>query len=304
MVPTSHVFILCLQGEDYYLIKWKDWSNAHNSWEPKSNLDCRDLLDEFHARGTKRKFDFEDDLPISKKSRVDEIFQKLKPMNSNISPMQLLSVSSPTKGGKPLFKGLIASGGKYKPKNTPVAGKPLNPRSKAYKTKKVEIQRALKEWETHLNSISKDPAAISVENNIDLEGPPENFEYINDYKPMEGIIIPNDPLVGCECEDCYENKKGCCVAGCGSEFAYYKNKRLRVVKGTPIYECNKRCKCGPDCPNRVVQLGRKFKLSIFRTANGRGWGVKTLQKIKKGSFVVEYVGEVVLFTVPLKRYNL
>ena len=44
--------------------------------------------------------------------------------------------------------------------------------------------------------------------------------------------------------------------------------------------------------NRVVQLGRKYKLCIFRTSN-RGWGVKTLQRIPKGSFVVEYVGEVI-----------
>ena len=30
-----------------------------------------------------------------------------------------------------------------------------------------------------------------------------------------------------------------------------------------------------------------------RTDNGCGWGVKTLEKIKRGSFVVEYVGEVI-----------
>ena len=35
-----------------------------------------------------------------------------------------------------------------------------------------------------------------------------------------------------------------------------------------------------------------FQLAIFRTSNSRGWGVKTLQKIKKGTFVMEYVGEV------------
>ncbi|XP_071133777.1 histone-lysine N-methyltransferase SUV39H2-like [Mytilus edulis] len=289
------------EGEEYYLIKWKDWSNAHNSWEPKANLECTDLLEEFHVRGTKRKFEYDDSVPISKRSRVDEIFQKLKPMKGKISPLQLLSVSSPVKGGKPIFKGLIATGGKYKPKYKPSAGKPLNPRSKAYKQKKVEIIKALKEWQVHLNAISTDPAGIVVENNIDLEGPPENFVYINDYKPMEGIIIPNDPLVGCECDSCLDNKKKCCVTQCGSEFAYYKNKRLRVLKGTPIYECNKRCKCGPECPNRVVQLGRKCKLSIFRTINGRGWGVKTLQKIKKGSFVVEYVGEVITDVEAEKR---
>ncbi len=36
-----------------------------------------------------------------------------------------------------------------------------------------------------------------------------------------------------------------------------------------------------------------MKLCIYRTDNGCGWGVKTLENIKKGSFVVEYVGEVI-----------
>ena len=35
-----------------------------------------------------------------------------------------------------------------------------------------------------------------------------------------------------------------------------------------------------------------LQLAIFRTSNSRGWGVKTLQKIKRGTFVMEYVGEV------------
>ena len=34
-------------------------------------------------------------------------------------------------------------------------------------------------------------------------------------------------------------------------------------------------------------------LVSFRTDNGCGWGVKTLEKIKKGQFVVQYVGEVI-----------
>jgi hypothetical protein len=37
----------------------------------------------------------------------------------------------------------------------------------------------------------------------------------------------------------------------------------------------------------------KVKLCIYRTDNGCGWGVKTLENIRKGSFVVEYVGEVI-----------
>ena len=50
--------------------------------------------------------------------------------------------------------------------------------------------------------------------------------------------------------------------------------------------------CISDCPNRVVQHGRRCPLVIFRTENGRGWGVKALKSIKKGTFVMEYVGEV------------
>ena len=32
---------------------------------------------------------------------------------------------------------------------------------------------------------------------------------------------------------------------------------------------------------------------IFRTSDGRGWGVKTLDFIRKSQFVMEYVGEII-----------
>jgi [histone H3]-lysine9 N-trimethyltransferase SUV39H len=41
----------------------------------------------------------------------------------------------------------------------------------------------------------------------------------------------------------------------------------------PIYECHSGCACGEDCPNRVVERGRKVPLQIFRTDDGRGWGL-------------------------------
>lgn len=53
-------------------------------------------------------------------------------------------------------------------------------------------------------------------------------------------------------------KKGCLVG-------FYLNSR------NPIYECNRRCKCGPDCKSRLVQKGRTVPLEIFKTAD-RGWG--------------------------------
>ena len=68
-----------------------------------------------------------------------------------------------------------------------------------------------------------------------------------------------------------------------------------------MYECNKRCSCDESCTNRVVQKGRKHKLAIFRTDNGCGWGVKAMENIKAGSFVVEYVGEVITSEVAEER---
>lgn len=37
----------------------------------------------------------------------------------------------------------------------------------------------------------------------------------------------------------------------------------------------------------------QFKLGIFKTDDGRGWGVKALESIAKGKFIVEYVGEII-----------
>merc|ERR1719414_1326221 len=84
---------------------------------------------------------------------------------------------------------------------------------------------------------------------------------MNSYKPSEGIIIPDDPPIGCECIDgkCgLKTEKTCCPSLNGHMMAYTAAGRLRVEVGTPIYECNKRCKCGKDCTNRVVQRGRKM----------------------------------------------
>lgn len=48
----------------------------------------------------------------------------------------------------------------------------------------------------------------------------------------------------------------------------------------------------------------QFKLGIFKSDDGRGWGVKALEKIPKGRFVVEYVGEIVTSDEAIRRSNL
>ncbi|KAH1188022.1 hypothetical protein KIL84_012410 [Mauremys mutica] len=159
-----------------------------------------------------------------------------------------------------------------------------------YVVQKAKQRRALWRWERQLNAKRNHKGRIVVENEVDLDGPPRDFVYINEYKVGEGISL-TQVAVGCECRDCLaEAAGGCCCPGASRhKFAYNELGQVRIRAGLPIYECNARCRCGAECSNRVVQRGIRYDLCIFRTANGRGWGVRTLEKIRKNSFVMEYI---------------
>ncbi|XP_010494395.1 PREDICTED: probable inactive histone-lysine N-methyltransferase SUVR2 isoform X2 [Camelina sativa] len=68
------------------------------------------------------------------------------------------------------------------------------------------------------------------------------------------------------------------------------------LKRKVIKECWNKCGCMRKCGNRVVQQGIHNKLQVFFTPNGRGWGLRTLEKLPKGAFICEFAGEIL--TVP------
>lgn len=163
--------------------------------------------------------------------------------------------------------------------------------------------RQLQNMKKFQDNINKEDQSknLSVENDVDLEIPPmEDFTYTNDVIPRDGIVIDDNPPFGCTCTDdggqcTYGSKSECCPrinTENPNNFAYTKRGILRVKQGTPIYECNKACKCPETCWNRVVQKGRKQTLSIFKTKE-RGWGVRTERAIAKGQYICEYVGEII-----------
>ncbi len=240
---------------------------------------------------------------LDKKQRIEELMERILMKTPDITPLTLLS-QSPLKKNEQRFTGLLTYSRVPRKMNLAPGSSINNKRSKAHRQFKLEMEKAIKQWERNINAIDKDPAPILVENKVDLDLPPETFTYIGNYLAGVNVEIPDDPIVGCECENCLENKKHCCGSNAGAEFAYYKYGRVRVPPGTPIYECNRRCACAAECPNRVVQHGRKHRVSIFKTHNGRGWGVKALQKIKKGCFVMEYIGEVGIVGMLLKLKSL
>ncbi|XP_054816935.1 histone-lysine N-methyltransferase SUVR4-like [Prosopis cineraria] len=59
-----------------------------------------------------------------------------------------------------------------------------------------------------------------------------------------------------------------------------------------IKECWRKCGCDMQCGNRIVQRGLRCKLQVFFTSDKKGWGLRTLEDLPKGSFICEYVGEI------------
>lgn len=58
-----------------------------------------------------------------------------------------------------------------------------------------------------------------------------------------------------------------------------------------ILECNAKCSCNiKKCNNRVIQNSSRVKLVLFKTKS-RGWGIKTIDDIPKGTFIGIYTGE-------------
>lgn len=70
------------------------------------------------------------------------------------------------------------------------------------------------------------------------------------------------------------------------------------IHSSKHFECNRYCGCSrtePEkyCDNRVTQQGIRASLEVFWTGKERRWGVRTLQRIRKGEFVCNYVGEII-----------
>ncbi|XP_055641040.1 histone-lysine N-methyltransferase eggless [Toxorhynchites rutilus septentrionalis] len=144
--------------------------------------------------------------------------------------------------------------------------------------------------------------AVPCVNYFDDSKPPPCI-YSTERIPSEGVKLnlDTDFLCGCDCEDdCLDKTRCQCwqLTIAGAKFGNpttsidnigYVYKRLQETVVTGIYECNARCKCNSSCLNRVVQHPLQTKLQVFKTSN-RGWGIRCLNDVSKGSFICIYSG--------------
>ncbi|KAK8459700.1 hypothetical protein SEVIR_2G193500v4 [Setaria viridis] len=128
---------------------------------------------------------------------------------------------------------------------------------------------------------------ISVINTID-DTRPAPFKYTT--KVIYPSWYEKEPPKGCDCTNgCTDSIKCACAVKNGGEIPF--NSDGAIIEARPlIYECGPSCRCPPTCHNRVSQHGVKIPLEIFKTGS-TGWGVRSLSSISSGSFICEYVGE-------------
>ncbi|XP_077926518.1 histone-lysine N-methyltransferase SETDB2 isoform X3 [Halichoerus grypus] len=118
--------------------------------------------------------------------------------------------------------------------------------------------------------------------------------YLNSFTNMftdscdcsEGCI----DITKCACLQLTARNAKTCPLSSNKITTGYKYKRLQRQIPTGIYECSLLCKCNRRmCQNRVVQHGPQVRLQVFKTEK-KGWGVRCLDDIDRGTFVCIYSG--------------
>lgn len=136
-------------------------------------------------------------------------------------------------------------------------------------------------------SNGKEKHPIRVVNEINDEKPPP-FTYITEMKYPEGHHLTSKS--GCNCiNGCSDFELCRCGIKNGGELPFNEEGCImRVLR--LVHECGLSCKCPSSCQNRVGQRGPHHRLEVFKTKS-TGWGVRSPDEIPSGSFICEYIGE-------------
>ncbi|XP_070615721.1 histone-lysine N-methyltransferase SETDB2 [Erythrolamprus reginae] len=148
---------------------------------------------------------------------------------------------------------------------------------------------------------------VSFCNDIDHDRLP-CFKYRKTSLP-HGYFLNNfssNFLDSCNCTDgCIDRTKCTCLRLTERAFVKasmsprngpshgYTYKRLEEPISSGVYECSFLCSCDKNmCQNRLVQHGLQVRLQVFSTEK-KGWGVRCLDDIDKGTFVCTYAGKLI-----------
>ncbi|ONK61668.1 uncharacterized protein A4U43_C08F32340 [Asparagus officinalis] len=133
---------------------------------------------------------------------------------------------------------------------------------------------------------------VCLVNEVDDEKGPSHFRYstkVAYLRPLNSM----KPLEICRCASvCLPGDVNCTCAKLNDGDLPYSSSGALVSRKPLIYECNASCCCSSNCRNRVTQKGVRIQFEVFKTRD-RGWGLRSWDPIRAGTFICEYTGEVI-----------
>lgn len=279
-------------------VKWANYPESVNTWEPLENLGDCEALDRYIEHELK------DELESLEREML-QIIAEEKPKYEGKNKafiIQELQKFNPVEFeiNKVAYKHARLQEGYYVMFKKKFRHQVMLNHFKQLRDAQVAAHEKIEKefMEKELNLFS-----ITIENNEDFDILPR-FNYTRETIFPEGFVKPSG--IGCKCKDCSHETGNCCPSKAKKKhnFAYKavgNTKRIRLRNKQMIKECGSDCECGPDCLNRVTQQPRPYPLIIFKTSDGRGWGVKTAAPIPRGIFVLEYTGEIIDQEESLRR---
>ena len=282
-----------INNEVFVQIKWENYPSKFNTWEPLRNVKDNEVIEEFlenEMKGDEEVFN------SICQELLDEEADAVEFYNSKPKKLIMLELRKfdPTE-----FKcyQLIYNLVKHQ------TGYYSNFRKKFrqmivlnhFHNTDTRQQKKHKEIRTDIMENENNMFSVSIVNDVDFTVP-EYFKYVS--KNIFPAVDHNSNVPqGCKCTEGCSRKSKCCPTNIKEgQFAYKlvrNKKRLRLSNTQMIFECNDNCTCDENCLNRVTQQPRLFPLIIFKTENGRGWGLKTNTTVPKGSYLMEYTGEII-----------
>ncbi|XP_064163230.1 histone-lysine N-methyltransferase NSD3 isoform X2 [Anguilla rostrata] len=146
------------------------------------------------------------------------------------------------------------------------------------KTFKKALEEAAKRFQ-ELKAQRESKEALEQERHHTRKPPPYKFIRSNrPVGPVQVYVADVSEVPRCSCGPADESP-------CGQD-SECLNRMLQ-------YECHpEACPAGARCQNQRFSRRLAPATEVIRT-DGRGWGLKTKQDLKKGDFVMEYVGELI-----------
>lgn len=107
---------------------------------------------------------------------------------------------------------------------------------------------------------------------------------------------------GCKCSgQCdYKTKSVQCICNCPYNESGCLSASFLTQSSVPIIECNSNCTCDSFCLNRTTQKQPTHEIIVVNTEN-KGVGIASTCHLQQGTFVGEYVGEIITSSMATER---